>query len=82
MLTIEEGFELYMVAKGSRVESEMSLLDGVAGCLFEDYRHTIGGYEIRNLLRAKRPSVYEDMKDINDIEGFTALLAMYRMDLS
>ena len=75
---VEEGFKMW---RESRTDETTGTLDGIAYCLFEDYSAGISGYEHREYLRAKRPSVYEELAKVKTLEDFTAIIARYKFEM-
>ena len=76
-ITVEEGYELWLASK----EGGTSALDGIALCLFEDYSAGISGYEQRQYLREKRPSVYEELDRVQSFDDFAAIVARYKFEM-
>jgi len=77
--SIEEAFA--MIEHGRRAGYEYFFLDAVAGCLYETYDDGIGGNEIRQDLMMKRPSIFEDLKEVNSPDDLAAIIVRYKVEM-
>jgi hypothetical protein len=75
-LSVEEGYRMW---QGDTPEN--SILDGIAGCIFEDYSADVSGYAQREYLRAKRPSIYEELARVKSLDDFAAIVARYKLEM-
>jgi len=76
-LPVETGYKLFC----EQQESEGGQwIDSVCYCLFDGYDEGIGGYEHREELRMKRPSIYEDLAKVTCLDDFAAVIARLKLE--
>lgn len=81
MKTVEEGYELFRRIKSGVTHFTYYYLDPIAMCLFEDYEvGGFGGYKERTKLDDL--GVYDVLEKIESFEGFEALIARLKLELS
>lgn len=78
MITTKEAYEHFQNTVLNAPNSFW--LDALCKCLFDEYVDGIGGYEYREILRAKRPSIYEDLEKVKCLDDFEALVARYKLE--